>query len=95
MRYFYLHICQRKETSNGYAHTLTLRLAVFPECLNGLIYPIPNKYSAEKINGITDSIRKAPIDKLRNHFKSGNSFETKDILAFYKKYESDSPVKLN
>jgi len=32
---------------------------------------------------------KLNIDKLRNHFKSGISFETKDIVAFYKKNESN------
>ena len=31
---------------------------------------------------------KLNIDKLRSHFKSRKSFETKDIVAFYKKYDS-------
>jgi hypothetical protein len=38
----------------------------------------PNTIATDKLN----------IDKLRSHFKSGESFETKDILAFYKKNES-------
>lgn len=42
---------REKETSNGCVHTL--RLPIFPECLNRLINPISYEYPSDEINGVT------------------------------------------